>query len=186
MHKLPHLLFLIVLCLFDCYQISPVCLLFSSCFFVILWIYWDRREQDWDGLEMLLLRILRLPICFRRLRIILSTCVPVCWLVGLLYCLVGILVNQNQLDIPRLRLEGIYEIPDNGMLLPLLGFVPDPVLYPRSHHTGQDLPVFVMTLSSNNLHSFHRFLGNFRIYFSQKKLVVYDLGLTKDEMELVC
>jgi len=66
-----------------------------------------------------------------------------------------------------------------------LGFVFDPILYPQAHHNIEDLPVFVATVDSNELHSFHRFLGSFRLYFRQKKLVVYDLGLTAEELRLV-
>ena len=66
-----------------------------------------------------------------------------------------------------------------------LGFVFDPVLYPHAHHDVSDLPVFVATIDSNELHSFHRFLGSFRLYFRQRKLVVYDLGLTPEELRLV-
>lgn len=144
-----------------------------------------RHKVDQEELEMVLLRFFRIPVWFKRLRAIASAFVPMCWLLGLLYCLTAVLISRSHLDLPRLHLEGLYDAKEKAALMHILGFVPDPVLYPHSHHTGQDLPVFVMTIRSDDLRSFHRFLGNFRMHFSQKKLVVYDLGLTKEELDLV-
>jgi len=94
--------------------------------------------------------------------------------------LIGALTNRDWLTTPKLSLAKGYD-----GLMSELGFVFDPVLYPHAHHDVEDLPVFVATVASDELHSFHRFLGSFRLYFRQKKLVVYDFGLTAEELRLV-
>jgi len=67
----------------------------------------------------------------------------------------------------------------------MLGFNSDPILYPHAHHLNQDLPVFVIAIRSENIHSFHRFLGSFRLHFPEKKLLVYNLDLEPEELNLI-
>lgn len=118
---------------------------------------------------------------------ILRTFITLTWLSGLLYLvLYAIRVNQNAVH-RTLSLDGVY-IPapgPRGDLMLTLGFVPEPKLYPQSHHQGTELPVFVIAISSSDVFSFHKFLGSFRIYFRDKRLVVYNLGLTAKEKTLV-
>jgi hypothetical protein len=97
-------------------------------------------------------------------------------------------VQSEEGHVPRtLSLDGIY-LPEPGMeaeLFVSLGFVPEPRLYPQSYHQGTELPVFVIAIGPDDIYNFHRFLGTFRIYFREKRLVVYNLGITGAERNMV-
>jgi len=129
---------------------------------------------------MVLLRFMSVCGICRQTRSVVRIVAPLCWLIALLYCLIGALTNREWLSSPPPSLSR-----GHGDLMSELGFVFDPVLYPHAHHDIADLPVFVATVDSSELHSFHRFLGSFRLHFRQKKLVVYDFGLTTEELRLV-
>jgi len=133
-----------------------------------------------NALLMVLLRFMSICGFCRQTRSVLRIVAPLGWLIALLYSVIGAFLNRDWLTTPQLSLARGY----NGLMTEL-GFVFDPVLYPHAHHDVEDLPVFVATINSDELHSFHRFLGSFRLYFRQKKLVVYDLGLTAEELRLV-
>jgi len=129
---------------------------------------------------MVLLRFMSVCGLCRQARSIVRIVAPLGWLIALLYSLIGALMNRDWLTTPHLSLAKGYD-----GLMSELGFVFDPVLYPHAHHDIEDLPVFVATIDSDELHSFHRFLGSFRLYFRQNKLVIYDFGLTPEELRLV-
>jgi len=129
---------------------------------------------------MVLLRFMSVCGLCRQTRAVFRLVAPLAWLMVLLYSLIGALMNREWLTTPQLSLAKGYD-----GLMSELGFVFDPVLYPHAHHDIEDLPVFVATINSDELQSFHRFLGSFRLYFRQKKLVVYDFGLTAEELRLV-
>jgi len=129
---------------------------------------------------MVLLRFMSVCGLCRHTRSVIRIVAPLGWLIALLYAVIGALMNREWLATPQLSLARGYD-----GLMSELGFVFDPILYPHAHHDVDDLPVFVATINSDELHSFHRFLGSFRLYFRQKKLVVYDLGLTAEELRLV-
>jgi len=129
---------------------------------------------------MVLLRFMSVCGLCRQIRSVIRLVAPLAWLIALFYTVIGTLTNREWLTTPKLSLSKGY----NGLMTEL-GFVFDPILYPHAHHDIDDLPVFVATVSSDELHSFHRFLGSFRLYFRQKKLVIYDLGLTAEELRLV-
>jgi len=93
--------------------------------------------------------------------------------------------EPSQLDVSHRASKYLYIQKQYDYILPILGFLANPVLYPESHHQDQDLPVFVTTVHSKDLHSFHKFLSSFRLYFPQKKLLVYNLGLSDYEFTLV-
>ncbi|ELT94349.1 hypothetical protein CAPTEDRAFT_221283 [Capitella teleta] len=97
------------------------------------------------------------------------------------------LQSKDNLTPKTLSLDGIY-VPEPGLegdLLVSLGFIAEPRLYPQSYHMNTELPVFVIALGPEDINSFHRFLGSFRIYYREKRLVVYNLGITGDERNMI-
>jgi hypothetical protein len=136
---------------------------------------------------MAVLRYISMPTCCRRVRSSLRIVASIGWML----CLIGLLT----VFLSHMNLDHWYrsvmslsesELMDRDRLMSEIGFVPNPLLYPHSHHQTEDLPVFIAAVRSEDLHSFHRFLGSFRLHFRQRKLVVYDLGLTPKELKLVC
>ena len=71
-------------------------------------------------------------------------------------------------------------------LLEDLGFVINPRLYPQSYHADtDDLPVFISAAVSKELEQFMDFVYSQRLYFPDKKLVIYNLDLTQVQIKRV-
>ena len=138
---------------------------------------------------MPVLRFVGVPGCFRHVRVLLQIVAPISWVILLVILLTVTLYGTNDdplhWSLPATSRRG-HELSEHDQMMAELGFVPNPVLYPNSHHQVEDLPVFIAAIRSADLHSFHRFLGSFRLHFRQRKLVVYDLGLSSKEIKLVC
>jgi len=67
-------------------------------------------------------------------------------------------------------------------LLSDLGFVFNPRLFPQSYHDElSDLPVFVGAVSSDILTDFLHMVSTLRIFYPDKKLVVYNMNLDREE-----
>ncbi len=118
-----------------------------------------------------------------------------CWLAGLAYILIAWFLrtpsivekqavpytNANSKFGWSNHLQGQY-----GELLSQLGFDRRARLYPQPHHgSGDQLPVIVLTINKGQTQDFFEFLGSLRIFYPEKKLVVYDLGVGKRDLELV-
>ena len=130
---------------------------------------------------MAILRLGSIAGCFRHFGIILRVAGVLAWIL-VLFILVILIFNEYGWLPQEPSFNGMT---DKDRIMAELGFVPDPVLYPHSHHRTADLPVFISTIRSEDMHSFHRFLGSFRLHFRERKLVVYDMGLTSRELDLV-
>jgi len=132
------------------------------------------------------LHFVSVPGCFRHVRALLRVVAPIGWVLSLIIILTVILNGSDHdswnWSLPETSAHGLTE---QDRMMSELGFVSNPVLYPNSHHQVEDLPVFIAAIRSADLHSFHRFLGSFRLHFRKRKLVVYDLGLSSKELKLV-
>ena len=133
---------------------------------------------------MVQFHFLRLPLCCRRLRYLMHITAYAGWFLALIAMLIA-LAHIKFGDFWLLLGNSPVTSKTHELMLEF-GFVPYPILYPRSYHQSEDLPVFVAAINSEDLPSFHRFLGSFRLHFRERKLVVYDLGLTSRELQLVC
>ena len=142
---------------------------------------------------MMRLSFARRPFC-RKFQTVFNLFLTLSWLSVLIYYLLGQWLDNPK---PAWKLQktvttkeriglGSLHRPDVAVpLMDSLGFVKKPKLFPQPYHQDRELPVFVLTLKQEDLYSFHRFLGSFRIHFPGKKLVVYNLGLDEDEVDFV-
>ena len=70
-------------------------------------------------------------------------------------------------------------------LLEELGFVQNPRLFPQAYHDDENIPVVIAAVDSESYPELMLFLKSFRLYFPEKRLVVYNLGLTGAERDSV-
>ena len=70
-------------------------------------------------------------------------------------------------------------------LLEELGFVQNPRLFPQAYHDDENIPVVITAADSESYPELILFLKSFRLYFPEKRLVVYNMGLTGAERDSV-
>ncbi len=70
-------------------------------------------------------------------------------------------------------------------LLDELGFVDKPRLFPQAYHDDENIPVVITAASSAQFTDVMLFVKSLRLYFPEKRLVIYNLGLSSVEKETV-
>ncbi len=70
-------------------------------------------------------------------------------------------------------------------LLQELGFVLRPRLFPQAYHDDENIPVVITAAGSTQFSDLMLFLESLRKFFPEKRLVVYNLGLTDSQREQV-
>ena len=110
------------------------------------------------------------------------------WVVTAVY----LLVKRRDADIRHLpniaefRSPFLAGQPDAPTLLTDLGFVYSPRLYPQSYHDEMpDLPVFIVAASTAQYDDVLQLVGTQRQFFPDKKLVIYNMDLTREELNKV-
>ena len=70
-------------------------------------------------------------------------------------------------------------------LIEELGFVQNPRLFPQAYHDDENLPVVITAADTDTYPDLMLFLKSFRLYFPEKRLVVYNLGFGSAERDSV-
>ena len=91
--------------------------------------------------------------------------------------------NVESFEAPVVRYEnGWY---GGQTLIEELGFVQNPRLFPQAYHDDENLPVVITAADSDAYPDLMLFLKSFRLYFPEKRLVVYNLGFSSAERDSV-
>ena len=91
--------------------------------------------------------------------------------------------NAESFEAPVVRYQkGWY---GGQTLLEELGFVQSPRLFPQAYHDDENLPVVITAANSDTYPDLMVFLKSFRLYFPEKRLVVYNLGFSSAERDSV-
>ncbi len=123
-----------------------------------------------------------------RLRRCLQCMLVVGWLCTVIYILLGLLLDQEFKSHKHISdFRPPYVNGYGGLtLLDELGFVRKPRLYPQSYHADpEDLPVFISTGTSQQFDELLDFVYSQRLYFPDKKLVIYNLDLSRSQIQTV-
>ncbi len=70
-------------------------------------------------------------------------------------------------------------------LMEELGFGLKPRLFPQSYHDDENIPVILSAADSQSFPDLQSFVRSLRVYFPEKRLVIYNLGMTVKEKKVV-
>ena len=118
-----------------------------------------------------------------RIATYISCFVTLVWMSSLIYYLLA-LVLDVQLHKHKM-LHGFRVDANTFDLMKDIGFSDNPNLYPQAYH-DDNIPVFVMTLEFWQYKEFIPFLRSMKMYYSDKKFVIFNINLTPEQLEVVC